>query len=73
MRMVSSILKICEYLDSRGFTRYIYCPYFLPGYATSNARYIILVEDAIAPDDVQLLKSRENELKILMVSDINSS
>jgi hypothetical protein len=36
---------------------------------TTNARYITLVEDVIAPEDAQLQKSRENELKILLVSD----
>jgi hypothetical protein len=38
------------------------------GYATTNAKYIILVEDVIPPDDIQLEKTRENELKILLVS-----
>lgn len=38
------------------------------GYVTTNAKYIILVEDVIPPDDIQLEKSRENELKILLVS-----
>ncbi|KAL3801409.1 hypothetical protein HJC23_007019 [Cyclotella cryptica] len=39
------------------------------GYVTTNARYITLVEDVFAPDDAQLQKARENELKTLLVSD----
>ena len=43
------------------------------GYVTINAKYIILVEDAIAPDDIQIQKTRENELKILLVSPGNKA
>lgn len=43
------------------------------GYVTINAKYIILVEDVIAPDDIQIQKTRENELKILLVSPGNKA
>jgi hypothetical protein len=38
------------------------------GYVTTNANYVTIVEDGIAPENVQLQKSRDNELKILLVS-----
>ena len=38
------------------------------GYVTTNANYVTIVEDGIAPDNVQLLKSRDVELKTLLVS-----
>lgn len=38
------------------------------GYVTTNANYLTIVEDGIAPDNVQLQKSRDNELKMLLVS-----
>jgi len=38
------------------------------GYVTTNANYLAIVEDGIAPDNVQLQKSRDNELKMLLVS-----
>ncbi|KAL7440165.1 hypothetical protein ACHAXM_007051 [Skeletonema potamos] len=36
------------------------------GYVTTNANYVTIVEDGIAPENVQLQKSRDNELKILL-------
>eukprot|EP00970_Alexandrium_tamarense_P014365 scaffold4049_cov204-Alexandrium_tamarense.AAC.52 len=42
------------------------------GYVTTNTRYIALVEDAIAPENVQLQKSRENDLKTLILIDIGT-
>jgi len=38
------------------------------GYVTTNANYVVIVEDGIAPDNVQLQKSRDVELKTLIVS-----
>ena len=38
------------------------------GYVTTNAAYVAIVEDVIAPDNEQLQKSRDNELKTLLVS-----
>jgi hypothetical protein len=40
------------------------------GYLTTNAKYVTIVEDGIAPDNTQLQKSRDNELKIMLVSSI---
>mmetsp|Transcript_7123 Transcript_7123/g.11054 ORF Transcript_7123/g.11054 Transcript_7123/m.11054 type:complete len:185 (-) Transcript_7123:106-660(-) len=36
------------------------------GYVTTNANYVVIVEDGIAPDNVQLQKSRDVELKTLI-------
>ena len=38
------------------------------GYVTTNASYVTIIEDGIAPDNVQLQKSRDVELKTLLVS-----
>lgn len=54
--------------ESNAFLSIANTPNLFSGYATTNAKYIILVEDAIAPDDIQIQKTRENELKILLVS-----
>jgi hypothetical protein len=37
------------------------------GYVTTNARYVTLVQDSIAPEHVQLQTSRDNEICVLMV------
>ena len=37
------------------------------GYVTTNARYITLVEDSIAPEKEQLQKARDGEVCTLMV------
>ncbi|KAL7494268.1 hypothetical protein ACHAWT_002990 [Skeletonema menzelii] len=36
------------------------------GYVTTNASYVTIVEDVIAPDNAQLQKSRDVELKTLL-------
>ena len=36
------------------------------GYVTTNARYLALVEDAIAPENVPLQTTRDNEICVLM-------
>jgi len=36
------------------------------GYVTTNASYVTIIEDGIAPDNVQLQKSRDVELKTLL-------
>lgn len=38
------------------------------GYVTTNVSYLTIVEDGISPDNVQLQKSRDIELKTLLVS-----
>jgi len=38
------------------------------GYVTTNARYVTLVEDSIAPENAQLQKSRDNEMCLLMAN-----
>mmetsp|Transcript_15266 Transcript_15266/g.27751 ORF Transcript_15266/g.27751 Transcript_15266/m.27751 type:complete len:190 (-) Transcript_15266:319-888(-) len=38
------------------------------GYVTTNVRYVTLVEDSIAPENVQLQTSRDNEICVLMAN-----
>lgn len=38
------------------------------GYVTTNAKYVTLVEDSIAPENVQLQTSRDNEICVLMAN-----
>lgn len=38
------------------------------GYLTTNSKYITIIEDGMAPDNMELQKSRDNELKNMIVS-----
>ena len=38
------------------------------GYLTTNSKYITIIEDGMAPDNIELQKSRDNELKTMIVS-----
>src|SRR6056300_545486 len=37
-------------------------------YLTTNCKYITIIEDGMAPDNMELQKSRDNELKTMIVS-----
>ncbi|KAL7530137.1 hypothetical protein ACHAWF_003261 [Thalassiosira exigua] len=38
------------------------------GYVTTNAKYVTLVEDSIAPENIQMQKKRDNEICMLMAN-----
>lgn len=65
--MVSEVFVVwsCLFVKVRSLLKRFF---HITGYVTTNTRYIALVEDVIAPENVQLQKSRENDLKTLIVS-----
>ena len=58
------ILFICARASIR-IIMHIVCSFI--GYVSTNTRYVVLVEDSIAPENIQVQKSRDHELCLLMV------
>ena len=59
------ILFICARASIRIIMHIIVCSFI--GYVSTNTRYVVLVEDSLAPENIQVQKSRDHELCLLMV------